>query len=344
MKKILIAAACMSMIGSVQAQSNVTVYGVVDQYIDFSKAGSNHGGRIQSGGLEGSRFGFRGSEDLGGGMKALFVLEGGFNADDGTSGQGALFGRQSYVGLGGKFGQATVGRQYSTYYDTLVNYGLGGGLAWGNATEYFNDMSSLRINNSIKYESPNFGGLVLKGLYGMGESTAPGARSVGNVGSLGGQYEHGPFSLGMSYTQRESQPNNQERWTAFGTAYDFGPIKTAFLASDVRDDVGLNRSNTYEVSATIPLTNASLLLDIGRYRNRALANANASSYSLRYDYYLSKRTILYGGLAYIRSDRNAVGPNDATKGFGIEGSTGAGLRGAPGDSSHAIIAGIRHAF
>jgi predicted porin len=193
MKKILIAAACMSMIGSVQAQSNVTVYGVVDQYIDFSKAGSNHGGRIQSGGLEGSRFGFRGTEDLGGGMKALYLLEGGINADDGTSGQGALFGRQSFVGLGGNFGQVTLGRQYSSYYDTLVNYGLGGGLAWGNATEYFNDSSSLRINNSVQYASPNFSGLVFKGMFGMGENAAPGMRSVGNAGSLGMQYEHGPF-------------------------------------------------------------------------------------------------------------------------------------------------------
>jgi predicted porin len=338
MKKILIAAACMSMIGSVQAQSNVTVYGVVDQYLDFSKAGANHGGRIQSGGLEGSRFGFKGTEDLGGGMKALFLLEGGINADDGTSGQGALFGRQSFVGLGGNFGLATVGRQYSVYYDTLVNYGLGGGLAWGNATEYFNDMStSLRINNSIKYESPNFGGLVLKGLYGMGEETEPGMRSLGNVGSFGGQYDNGRFSLGASYTQRESALNNMDRWAAFGTSYDFGPIKTAFLVSDVRDDIGLSRNNTYELSATIPLTNASLLLDIGRFHNRASDDANASSYSLRYDYFVSKRTILYGGVAYIRADRNA--PK-----FGINGSTGAGLTGAVGDSSHAIIAGIRHAF
>lgn len=342
MKNSLIAIACMSMIGGVQAQSSVNVYGVVDQYLDYSKTGSNSAGRIQSGGLDGSRVGFKGVEDLGGGLKALFVVEAGINADNGSSGQGRLFGRQSYVGLAGNFGVASLGRQYSPYYDTLVNYTLGGGLAWGNATEYFDNGALLRVDNSIKYESPNFSGLVFKGLFGMRRNNSPDNAptdsfgNIGNVGSVGGQYENGPFSLGMSYSTNQEIQNDREKWTAFGIAYNFGPLKTAFLVSDVRDDFGQNRHNTYELSTTIPLTHASLLLDVGSYRNRAENNANATAYSVRYDYYMSKRTTLYTGISYIRADRNAT--------FVINGATGAGLKGLPGDNSRALIAGIRHSF
>jgi predicted porin len=339
MKTTLIAAACLSMIGSVQAQTNVTAYGVVDQYMDFSRAGSNNVSRIQSGGLDGSRLGFRGEEMLGGGLKALFVVEAGFDADTGTSGQGnVLFGRQSFVGLSGNFGQVTLGRQYSMYYDTLVNYGLGGGLAWGNASEYFGDGSMLRIDDSIKYESPNFGGFSFKGLYGMGEDKQPNltAGTGGNVASVGAQYEQGPISVGLSYSTRQLLSIDSEKWTAFGASYNFGPIKPAILVSDVRDDMNTRRNRIYEISAEIPLTNSSLLLDIGSIRDRTRPNANATSYSVRYDYFMSKRTTLYTGLAYIKADANAM--------FGINGSTGAGLTGAPGDNSHALIAGIRHRF
>ncbi|HEY4316402.1 MAG TPA: porin [Herbaspirillum sp.] len=337
MKTTLIAAACVCMIGSVQAQTNVTAYGVVDQYFDYSKAGANSASRVQSGGLDGSRLGFRGEEALGNGLKALFQIEAGFDADTGMSGQGGvLFGRQLYVGLGGSFGQLSLGRQYSMYYDTLVNYGLGGGLAWGNASEYFEPGTMLRINNSIKYESPNFAGFSFKGLYGLGENSEPGMRSTGNVASMSGQYDNGALSLGLSYSTRQTLPFDRERWTAFGASYNFGPIKPAFLMTDVRDDIGFNRNNIYEISAEIPLNNSSLLLDMGRFRNRAFANANATAYSLRYDYYMSKRTTLYTGVAYLKADPNAL--------FGINGSTGAGLLGEPGDNSRAIIAGIRHRF
>jgi predicted porin len=337
MRNILIAAACMSAFGAVQAQSGVTVYGVVDQYLDFSRNGDNSAARIQSGGLSGSRLGFKGEEALGGGLKALFTVEAGFDADTGASGQGGiLFGRQSYVGLGGNFGQLTVGRQYSMYSETMANYGLGSGQAWGNANNYFNEGSILRVNNSIKYQSPSMSGLVLKAMYALGENAAPGQRSVGNLGSLSGQYDGGGFSLGLSYSTRQSAVDNREAWAALGTYYDFGPIKTGLLVTDVRDDIGVNRNRMYELSAEIPLPSSSLLLDVGRFRNRAFDQADATSYSVRYDYFLSKRTTLYTGAALIRNGRNAM--------FTIGGATGSGLAGPAGGSARSLIAGLRHIF
>ena len=337
MKKILIAAACMSIAGGVQAQSNVTMYGVVDQYMDFSQHGQGHAARIQSGGIYGSRLGVKGEEMLGGGLKAQFVLEAGIDADTGASGQGGiLFGRQSYVGLEGNLGRLMLGRQYSMYSETQANYGLGGGQGWGNANNYFNEGSILRVDNSVKYESPSFGGLVFKGMFGLGENADPGQRSVGNLGSVSGQYDRGPFSIGMSYSVKQSASNNREKWAAVGTYYDFGPIKPGFLLTHVRDEIGLNRNNTYEISAEIPLSGSSLLVDIGYFRNYAFDHANASSYSLRYDYYLSKRTTLYTGVAMIRNGSNAA--------FTIGGATGSGLPGPAGSNARSVIAGIRHVF
>jgi predicted porin len=344
MKNTLIATAMVGigsmgigMTGSAHAQSTVTVYGVVDQYLDYSSTGRSRATRVQSGALDGSRLGFRGEEALGGGLKALFVLEAGIDADTGGSGQGGLaFGRQSFVGLDGNFGQLTFGRQYSAYYDTQVNYGLGGGLAWGNASNYFNEGSMLRINNAVKYATPSFNGLTFKALFGAGENSAPGMRSTGNVLSMSGQYDKGPFSINASYSTRQSRPDNLERWTGIGMSYQFGPIKPAILITDVRDDVGLNRNNMIELSAEIPMTNAALLVDVGHFRNRSFEGADATAYSLRYDYYLSKRTTVYTGVAYIKNDRNAQ--------FAINGSTGAGLVGTPGDNGRALIAGVRHRF
>lgn len=335
MKKILFAAACLSTIGSVHANS-VTIYGVMDEYIDSSNNSGNSAQRVQSGGLAGSRIGFKGSEDLGSGLKAVYLLEAGIDADTGQSGQGGLlFGRQSYVGLNGSFGQVTLGRQYSTYFDTLT-YGLGGGMAWGNANNYFNEGSMLRIDNAIKYETPDMNGLVLKGLYGMGEKAREGLLSTGDVVSIGGQYDNGPVSVNLSYSARKSQRDNREQWTSVGTSYDFGNIKAGFLAIDVRDQLALNRNSTYEVSAEIPLPRASLLLDVGYFRNRAMDQANATAYSMRYDYFLSKRTTLYTGVALIRNSKNAA--------FTTNGATGAGLATAAGNNVRSIIAGLSHSF
>src|SRR5262245_39183159 len=102
--------------GTASAQSSVTLYGVVDAFYQYA-TGGNSINRLQSGGINGSRLGVRGAEDLGGGLKALFTLESGINLDDGSVGQSGVFwGRQAFVGLGSDFGTLTLGRQYSSVY------------------------------------------------------------------------------------------------------------------------------------------------------------------------------------------------------------------------------------
>lgn len=324
--------------GTASAQGSVTMFGLIDTYLDRSSAGSNSATRLQSGGIQGSRLGFRGSEDLGGGNKAIFLLESGINVDDGSLGQGGLlFGRQAWVGLSTQAGDVTLGRQYSPYFFTLVTYGLGGGMAWGNASVYFTDQSPLRVNNSISYTSPLMRGLRVRALWGAGENTTlPGGSTVGNMHSASVQYDQGRFSANLAYQARKTTQSNTEHFYAAGASWQFGFAKVGVLAQARRDDVGLFENNQLELGLLVPVGIGSLLVDIGRIENRSVANADAKVLSLRYDHPLSKRTTLYTGAAWLR--------NEAGARFGINGNTGTALGVNPGEDPRSLIAGVRHTF
>jgi hypothetical protein len=115
-KRLALTTLALAAAGTASAQSSVTLYGIADAYVQYLD-GEDGLTRLQSGGINGSRLGVRGSEDLGGGLKAIFTLETGINIDDGTTGQGGVFwGRQAFVGLGSDFGTLTAGRQYGSVY------------------------------------------------------------------------------------------------------------------------------------------------------------------------------------------------------------------------------------
>ena len=115
MKKTLLALAVFgAFAGTTSAQSNVTIYGLVDMAIQHENDGANTRTALDSGEFAGSRIGFKGSEDLGGGLKVNFQLESGFGADDGKLNQGGrIFGRQAWVGMSGGFGSVNLGRQWT---------------------------------------------------------------------------------------------------------------------------------------------------------------------------------------------------------------------------------------
>lgn len=321
--------------GAVQGQTNVSVYGIVDEFVEFSSNGSNHNRRLQSGGINGSRIGFKGAEALGGGMNAIFTLETGLNADDGSLGQGGLlFGRQAFVGLESSVGTVTLGRQYPPLFYTLAIYGLGGGLAWGNASNYYVDGSVLRLNNSINYVSPSFGGVVARGAYALGE--VAGSTSTGSAASASLQYDAGAISLNLSHLQRKTSATVTDRYTGVGAAYDFGIAKAALLYQNRRNDIGTVKNAFYEVGVSIPLQSSALLLDYGWFKNKRAANGDSKALSVRYDYYLSKRTTIYGGVAKIRNEAGAA--------FGIAGATSAPAPLAAGDDPRSLIVGVRHTF
>jgi predicted porin len=189
--------------GVAHGQSSVTIYGIIDEGLNYIS--NSGGGRVfsnTSGVIQGSRWGLRGSEDLGGGLKAVFVLENGFDASTGKLGQGGLeFGRQAWVGLSSaRFGTVTLGRQYDSRVDfvgPLVAATRWGGAFGTHPADIDNLNNSFRINNSVKYKSPSFGGFAFSALYSLGGV----AGSVGRnqIYSVGGGYTYGPFALGAAY-------------------------------------------------------------------------------------------------------------------------------------------------
>ena len=222
-KKVLTAATLAVFATAAHAQSSVTLYGIIDagiSYVNNSKTATGHDNlfKYDDGVAQGSRWGLRGTEDLGNGLKALFVLENGFNSGNGTLGQGgAMFGRQAYVGLSqNDVGSLTFGRQYSFSTDYLGgNYSTGGLTVAGNYAYHINDVDQLtssRINNAVKFSSANFAGLTFGAMYGFsnqaggfagtpgtGTTAAPVAGSS-RAYSFGANYANGPFGLGVAYT------------------------------------------------------------------------------------------------------------------------------------------------
>lgn len=315
------------------ALAQVSIYGVIDAHLDYSANGRTSATRVQSGGVSGSRLGLRGSEAVSGATRAIFVLESGMNLDDGTSGQGGLlFGRQAFVGLSGPAGELTVGRHYSPQFFALVTHGLGGGMAWGNASNYFTDTSILRVSNSVSYLSPSLNGLRVRALYGAGEQLA----SPGDIASTSLQYEQGPLTATVSLTRRKTSTINSDRYAILGASYDWGWARTALMLQTRRDDIGAAENDAYEAALMVPLATGSLLLDTGRFYHRNVEDADATAVSLRYEHALSKRTMLYAGAAQICNQPNAR--------FAVNGNTSAALAAHPGARARSIITGVRHTF
>ncbi len=170
MKKTLMVAALTGVFATAaHAQSSVTLYGLIDAGITYTNNQDGHiNFKMTSGSVNGSRWGLRGSEDLGGGLKAIFTLENGFNIANGKLGQnGREFGRQAFVGLSSnQYGAVTLGRQYDSVVDYVGPLALTGtqygGTQFAHPFDNDNLDNSFRINNSVKYQSVNYGWLQVR--------------------------------------------------------------------------------------------------------------------------------------------------------------------------------------
>jgi predicted porin len=206
MRKALFGFSVLSAVGSLSvpafAQSSVTLYGLIDEGIDYTNnVRGNDVTEMVSGLVNGSRWGMKGSEDLGGGNRAVFVLENGFNVNNGRLGQGGrMFGRKAYVGLSNdSFGTLTFGRQTDSvvdYYANTTSNGTWGGTIFSHPYDNDNSDLSFRINNAIKYTSNTIAGFQFGGLYAFSNST--GFKS-NRAWSVGGQYANGPLLIAASY-------------------------------------------------------------------------------------------------------------------------------------------------
>jgi predicted porin len=382
-KKVLTAATLAVFATAAHAQSSVTLYGLIDagiSYVNNSKTATGHDNlfKYDDGVAQGSRWGLRGTEDLGGGLKALFVLENGFNSGNGTLGQGgALFGRQAYVGLSKDgIGSLTFGRQYSFSTDYLGgNYSTGGQTVAGNYAYHINDVDQLtssRINNAVKFSSANFAGLTFGAMYGFSNQAGAfaGAPTVGTTAgssraySFGVNYANGPFGVGAAYTDirfpGQATPAfstamanvttgtvRDLRTFGVGGRYSIGAATLWALYTNTRFEPITGGSTTfaaYEAGAKYAFTPA-LTAGAG-YTYMHLSNANTGHWNqvdLSVDYALSKRTDVYAlGIYQIASGHNAA-TGDVQAQIGSSTSY-FNTSGTGSDNQLAFRVGIRHKF
>lgn len=237
--RLLFAAAitlCSGALHNASAQNSVTIYGIVDVATVYS---SNQGGAsntyMRSGNLAGSRIGFKGVEDLGGGTNAIFLLENGFNVDTGElSSTSSFFNRQAYVGLSNThYGTLTAGRQYTPYYLFVAPIGPTTALT-GATGAHPGDIDGLdttiRSNNSVTYTSPVFNGLQFSGLVGFGETA--GNMSAGRTLSAAVKYDYNAWNFALGY-QRLNNGTTPGIWNSSASAsFATSAINNGYLSAD----------------------------------------------------------------------------------------------------------------
>lgn len=347
MKMKLFAAAVAALAaGGAYAQSSVTLYGIADVGLEYVNKQTNGDSvfRMQSGNMSSSRFGLRGVEDLGGGLKAIFTLENGFNVDTGAQADSSrFFNRLAFVGLQGNFGTVTLGRQNNLLYDfgiqfdpmvASVRYSLGA---------MDSDLGSGRADNAIKYRG-TFGGLTASALYSFGYNgnanagEVPGEAKVGREYDLGLTYANGPFAVGAVYNEKRgtsiATADDKTRKAAVAGSFAFGPAK-AFLgyryAKATVSSVSA-RSDLYWGGLTYNVTPAFALTGAAYYTQTKASDNDPWMFVVSGDYALSKRTDAYLNVAYARNKGNNT--------FGVGGFGTA----EAGSNQTGAVVGIRHRF
>ncbi len=294
MKKSLLALAVLGAFsGAAFAQTNVTVYGLVDIGFTHENNGVNTRNGLDSGNQSGSRLGFKGTEDLGGGLSASFQIENGFNADTGAAAQGGLlFGRQAWVGLNGGFGSVKLGRQYTPIFlalDSIDPFGTGLTGGGSGITSLFNG-GGVRMNNTVNY-SISVGGFSGQAAYGLGE--VAGNNSASRHIGLSGAYGMGPVNGVLAYDSiKDATGTDSAKTTLLGGTYNFG-VATAHAAYAWNKGVGTLDTRDAMIGVSIPVGAGAILVDYLRKTDKVNNNSNSAQAAIGYTYSLSKRTNLY---------------------------------------------------
>lgn len=336
--------------GAAQAQSNVTLYGRLDAGVSTtSNAGPSKDSvtQVSSGGMNTSRWGIIGSEDLGGGLKAVFNLEGGILVDTGAA-DGALFKRQANVGLEGAFGRVVLGRSFTTVYDFVLPYdpmAYAPFYSWAtsaNATGPSKYGMTTAFDNLVKY-SGKTGGFTYGASYGFGEQSSGTSDSAKLSTAV--NYKSGPVSVLATYERINGNAiagGARDKNTVLHLAamYEEGAWKVQAAARDYKlDPAAANRADvrgtlywggvSYKTTPVITLTGVVYYQDVKNVA--ANLDADPIMYVARLRYALSKRTDLYVAGAYAKAKHGqlvSLSRDDA--GFG--------------DTQRGLIAGIQHRF
>jgi predicted porin len=321
MKKSLIALAVLAASGASFAQSSVTLYGLADVWVGYVDAEVNGVSKsntvMESGGVNTSRWGIKGSEDLGGGLKANFLLEQGFNLDTGAAkGTNQAFARQAYVGFSGGFGEVKLGKVWTAYDDVSGASNAmfdSGPLAPMNNVFYSVNYQG-NPGNTIYYSTPTFSGFGAAISYSLDENVGDAVTSANLT------YGAGPLAVQFGY-QIESPSGTGEdaEFLRLGGSWDFGMAVLKATYGQVNNFGNVNNADSeeYQIGVDVPVgksivVSASYATSEG---SGAIDGIEADGWGIAASYTLSKRTFLYTG--YTDNSADAPGVNVSGKAFAV---------------------------
>ena len=347
MKKSLIALAVLAASGAAMAQSSVTLFGVVDAGVGRVSAGGTSVTGVTNSGLASSRLGFRGEEDLGGGLKAGFWLEGGMSNDTGTgqgggaAGPGFEFKRRSTISLMGGFGEIRLGRELTVGYvnstaaDVFGDNGVGASIG----KNHFAGVIETRKGNGISYILPsNLGGFYGQVQYVFGEQLSSAAydKAGDYLGARLG-YRNGPLDTAVGFAKgrgASSAADDADQFNIFAS-YDLGVVKPFIGFNQEKNKAAVEvKYQSYLLGLTAPVGPGTVRVS---YNDVDLKNSgnDAQKFAIGYVYDLSKRTAIYGTYAHVKN-----------KGAAAFGAAPGGLTFTTpaGQNVNGYEFGVRHSF
>ncbi len=301
----------------------MTLFGVVDAAYAKGSGSVSNKTQLKNSGYNSSRIGFRGVEDLGGGLKASFHLEAGVNNDDGSGAgtsnnnqaapgtdpvinarnQGLTFNRRSTVSLEGNFGEVRLGRDYTpqfwteTAFDPFGTNGVGTNIAFNKG-----GTTGVRASNSIGYLSPSFGGVKVWAQTYMGENASTDAAKAGNGNAFRVTYDNGPLSLALASSNTKVGLNVKNKTANIGGSYDLGVAKL-FAQTNKTSIDGVADIKGSLFGATAPVGAGTVRAALS---STAQGDAKSNQFALGYVYSLSKRTDLYATYASVKNKGGAA--------------------------------------
>ncbi|TFY97320.1 porin [Ramlibacter rhizophilus] len=339
MKKTLVALAVMAAAGAASAQSSVTLFGIVDLAVQYGSGSTSDRLRLVPNGYNSSRLGFRGVEDLGGGLQASFWLEAGIEADSGigqatntnnqasgaTTNTGLLFNRRATLSLAGGFGEVRLGRDYTPQFWNLTVFDPFGTNGVGTNIIPSAGVTGVRASNSIGYFLPrNIGGFYGQAQYYMGENLEGAATEDDGTGygiRLG--YAAGPFDVAAAYGNTEYAAADVTVWNIAGS-WNFGMAK---LFAQYQQDEGVAAADRtgWLIGATAGVGAGEIRAAYSQTEVDTAANPRSRKLALGYVHNLSKRTAVYTTIARVRNDGGAAlalggaatGANTSSTGFDL---------------------------
>ena len=358
MKKTLLASILISSGAGAIAQSSVTIFGIIDTNLQYAKQNGVDATRLLgNGGLQASRIGFRGIEDLGGGLSAGFHLEGAVNTDSGAGtatttdnhtppdalggNQGVLFNRRSTVSLLSGLGELRLGRDFVPTYQNLTlfdPFGASGAgsilnIAQGGLTRSSTIQTAIRASNTIGYFLPaGLAGVYGQAMYALGENAsnaAGGTEDDGNYAAVRVGYAAGPFSVAVGYGVT-SLASGDVSVGNVGGVFDFGFAKAnALYFRDSKD--GSSDSEGWMIGGQINLGSGYFPVSYSTVKDKDAAGRTAKQVAVGYVHNMSKRTALYATYSYIENENGAA-------------LSGGGVPGVANEAWQALDLGIRHSF